>query len=119
MLYQPLKYSALKEFKYDAGERPDIQTTISQTRRLQVNSNKVSSSKMKTILFIATAVSLALALPQSPKDIQPTATAPKATTPGILGIVPPAIGGFPFPDFSKVAHDLGFDPAKATPDPMG
>ena len=70
---------------------------------------------MKTILFIVSAVNLVLALPQAQKDIEPTPTVPINTTPELLDPAPPS----PASDFLKMMQGLGFDPAKATPDPMG
>ena len=69
---------------------------------------------MIAITVLTALASLALALPQDP-----TGTAPMAGSPESIGPPPPVFAGFPFPDLSKLAHNMGFDPAKATPDPMG
>jgi hypothetical protein len=50
----------------------------------------------------------------------PTVTSPTATSPTTIGQLPKGgLNGLPYPDFGALASQLGFDPAKATPDPSG
>jgi len=76
---------------------------------------------MKNFLLFAWCAAFVVALPQAPKDTasNPSATIPKASTPKGVTPMPGGLPDFPFPDLSKLAHEFGFDPAKATPDPMG
>jgi len=75
---------------------------------------------MKRILGTLVLASVAIALPQAPNAGKPTTTSPTATTPKIVGQLPPTgLKGLPWPGFGDFGVQLGFDPAKATPDGKG
>ena len=69
---------------------------------------------MKTAIITFVLSAVVIALPQAPAAQYP----PTATSPKVPGQFPK--GGInPFQSFGQLASQLGFDPAKATPDPKG
>ena len=81
---------------------------------------------MMRIIVTLVLATVAIALPQAPKAAppadKPTATNPTPTTPRPLAVgqLPTdGIRGLPWPGFEQFGSQLGFDPAKATPDPSG
>jgi hypothetical protein len=78
---------------------------------------------MKHLIVGLILASVAFALPQlgSPVAKDPTATAPLVAQPQSIGQLPKdGLKVVPFPEnFNGLASLLGFDLAKATPDPSG
>jgi len=84
---------------------------------------------MKVIIVTLVLSAVAFALPQAPPALsssgpvapKPSITNPTATIPKVPGQLPKdGLKGLPFPDnFGQFASQLGFDPAKATPNPSG
>jgi hypothetical protein len=83
---------------------------------------------MKDIIVFFALVTVAFALPQAPPLVvsatesasKSYTTDPTPTSPKTIGQLPKdGLNGVPGPDFGVLASQLGFDPAKATPDPSG
>jgi hypothetical protein len=82
---------------------------------------------MKDVFVTLCLSTIAIALPQTFPELSsaaPIAPKPSITNPPVTPKVPgklpkDGLNGLPFPDFGELASQLGFDPAKATPDPSG
>jgi hypothetical protein len=75
---------------------------------------------MKGAIITLLLSTVAIALPQGPALGSASTTPTTTTSPRVIGQLPKdGLKGVPFQDFGELASQLGFDPAKATPDPSG